>query len=805
MAAEVKKEIELEIGHVLFIDIVGYSRLLINEQRALLDVLNQIVRGTEEFRSAETARRLIKIPTGDGMALVFYHSPEAPVECALEISRALKNHPEVRLRMGVHSGPVSGVVDVNERANVAGAGINIAQRVMDCGDAGHILLSKHVAEDLEQYGHWQPHLHDLGECEVKHGGRVHIVNLYTNELGNPEVPAKFSRVPVEAAIPAAFPPSISKPAIPRWALIGAGAVIIGALALGLLVFRVNRWPKTATTAAAVPEKSIAVLPFENLSANQENAFFADGVQDEILTNLAKIADLKVISRTSVMQYRSNLARNLREIGKQLGVAHLLEGSVQRAANRVRVNAQLVDTRSDEHQWAQTYDRDLADVFAIQSEIAKAIADQLQAKLSPKEEAAVQEKPTNDIIAHDLYLKALEIDRSRASSVGSGGAEGARREIELLEQATSRDPAFVPALCRLASLHLYLYWLNVDHTPARVDIARKALDAAAQLQPDGGEVRVTRALYYYWGARDYGAALAELTLAKGSLPNNSQIFALSGFIERRKGNWDDAARHIEQAVVLDPHNITNVSELAATYISLRRYEDAVKTLDNALAWKPADFSLGLERASVDMEWKADLRRWKDVVSGEAAKTADANDLITARLNLALKERDYHQAEQTLAAGGGAEFDDNGFFTPRELNQGIVALGLGDEPKAHAAFLAARERVASAVRDQPEDGKPLIVLAQIDAVLGRKEDALLEGERAIELIPVTKDALIGNALLDQLAGVYAQAGETDRAFNLLGKVIKLPFGVTYGSLKLDAVWDPLRGDPRFDKIVASLAPK
>src|SRR3984893_13585066 len=330
MSSEVKKEIGLEIGHVLFIDIVGYSRLLMNEQRALLDALNQIVRGTEEFRNAEAARRLIKIPTGDGMALVFYNSPEAPVECALEISRALKAHPELQLRMGVHSGPVSGIVDVDERGNVAGAGINMAQRVMDCGDAGHILISKHVAEDLEQYGHWQPHLHDLGECEVKHGSRVHIMNLYTTELGDPEVPEKISRVPVEVAVSAAPLPSISKPAVPRWALIGAGALIIGALTLGFLVFPETQPHQTATTAGAVPEKSIAVLPFENLSANQENAFFADGMQDEILTELAKIADLKVISRTSVMQYKSGIARNLREIGQQLGVAHLLEGSVQRA-------------------------------------------------------------------------------------------------------------------------------------------------------------------------------------------------------------------------------------------------------------------------------------------------------------------------------------------------------------------------------------------------------------------------------------------------------------------------------------------
>jgi serine/threonine-protein kinase len=811
--AEVKKEIELEIGHVLFIDIVGYSKLLINEQRALLDGLNQIVRGTEEFRSAEVARRLIKIPAGDGMALVFYNSPEAPVECALEISRALKDHPELRLRMGVHSGPVSGVVDVNERANVAGAGINIAQRVMDCGDAGHILLSKHVAEDLEQYGHWQPHLHDLGECEVKHGGHVHIVNLYTNELGNPEVPAKFSRMPVEAAVPAARKSPISQKHV---FIAGAIIVVIG---LGLLLFRmvgIPQWRegvrsgteeqgRRSAASLPIPEKSIAVLPFENLTTNQENAFFADGVQDEILTHLVKIADLKVISRTSVGQYRSNAARNLREIGQQLGVAHLLEGSVQRAANRVRVNAQLIDARSDAHLWAQTYDRDLADVFAIQSEIAKAIADQLQARLSPKEEAAMQEKPTTDLAAYDFYLQALEIERNRASAIGSGGVEGAKREVDLLDQAVSRDPTFVAALCKLASTHLYLYWLNADQTPARLDMAKKALEAAARLQPDGGEVHLTRALFYYWGSRDYAPALAELVLARRSLPNDPRTFALSGYIERRQGNWEESTRHLEQALALDPRNLVLVSELAAQYVMLRRYDDAAKTLDSALAWKPSDFSLTLLRVWVDVAWKADLRRWKEAIASEAAKSADPNDLITARLNLALKERDYHGAEQTLAAHGGAEFDDNGFFTPKEWNQAIVARGLGDDSRANAAFLAARERAAVAVLERPEDGKALIVLAQIDAALGHKEDALREGERAVELLPVAKDALIGDALLSRLAGVYAQAGEANRAFNLLEKVTKIPFGVTYGSLQLDQVWDPLRSDPRFKKIVASLAPK
>src|SRR5436309_3141611 len=333
MPAEIKKEIQLELAHVLFIDIVGYSKLPINEQRALVERLNEIVRGAAEFQAAEAAGRLIKIPTGDGMALIFYQNPEAPVECALEIARAVKTHAELRLRMGIHSGPVSGVVDVNGKANVAGGGINTAQRVMGCGDAGHILLSKHAAEDLEQYPHWQPHLHDLGECEVKHGVRLSIVNLYTEELGNPALPQKLTSA--RAA---------RKQSTFRWAVLGVAGLAIAALAIGFVLS--HRKQSAATAASAIPGKSIAVLPFENLSEEKQNAYFADGVQDEILTYMAKIADLKVISRTSVMQYKSGLARNLREIGQQLGVAHLVEGSVQRAGGKVRVNAQLIDARND---------------------------------------------------------------------------------------------------------------------------------------------------------------------------------------------------------------------------------------------------------------------------------------------------------------------------------------------------------------------------------------------------------------------------------------------------------------------------
>jgi TolB-like protein/class 3 adenylate cyclase len=338
MAAELKKEIELEIAHVLFLDIVGYSKLSVNEQHADVEELNEIVRLSEQFRKAEAASRLLKIPTGDGMALVFYKSPEEPAQCAVEISRALKENARLQVRMGIHSGPVSGVVDVTERTNVAGAGINMARRVMDCGDAGHILLSRHVAEDLAEYERWREFLHDIGTCEVKHGVPVSVTNLYSDKVGNAKLPTKLQAVRKHRARI-------------RWVEIGAALLALGAIIAGVFFFA----PGPTTSALRVLDKSIAVLPFENLSSDKENAYFTDGVQDEVLTYLAKIADLKVISRTSVLQYKSGVARNLREIAQQLGVANVVEGSVQRSNNRVRVNAQLIDARNDAHLWAQTYD------------------------------------------------------------------------------------------------------------------------------------------------------------------------------------------------------------------------------------------------------------------------------------------------------------------------------------------------------------------------------------------------------------------------------------------------------------------
>ena len=795
MATEVNKEIGLEIGHVLFIDIVGYSQLLITEQSGLLQELKEIVWATEQFRQAQAEGKLLRLPTGDGGALVFRNNPEAPVLCAMEISKALKSHPELQVRMGIHSGPVNEITDLNAQANIAGAGINIAQRVMDCGEAGHILLSQHVADDLEQYPQWRPLLHDLGECEVKHGVRVHAVNLYTDELGNPATPEKFKRPEVEPTVPAAkeAPP---KSAIPKWAMIGAVVALIG---IGLLF-----WSKRTATISTAPEKSIAVLPFENLSEDKSSAFFADGVQDEILTDLARVADLKVISRTSVLQYRNAAARNLREIAQQLGVAHVLEGSVQRATNKIRINAQLIDARNDAHLWAQTYDRDLADVFAIQSEIAKTIVEQLQAKLSPKEEAVVEAKPTKDMVAYDLYLRASEIGRNIASTIGTGGAEGAKQEVQLLDQAVTRDPAFFKALCSLANAHLALFWLN-DRSAPHIDLAKKALEAAARLQPDAGEVHFTRGLLYYRGSLDYGPALAEFALAQRSLPNDAGVPFFIGMIERRQGRWDESIRHVEKAVALDPHNVISISELATTYIALRRYDEAAKTLDSALKWKPLDFGMALVRALADMHWKADLGRWRAVVAGAAGRPTDPNDLISTRLILALLERNYYAAQEALETPGLAEFDDNGFFIPREWNEGIIARGLGDNARANAALLAARQREAAAAQDSPDDARALIVLGQIDAALGRTADAIREGERAAELLPPSKDAMNGGFVLERLARIYAQTGDVNRAVNFLENVAKVPCGPTYGSLNLDQDWDPLRGDPRFEKIVQSLAPK
>ena len=790
MSTEVKSNLQLEIGHVLFIDVVGYSKLLIDDQRELQQQLNQIVRGTEQFRLAEAAGKLVRLPTGDGMALVFFTSPEAPVQCALEISEALQSYPQLRLRMGINTGPVSGVADVNDRSNVAGAGINMAQRVMDFGDAGHILLSKRAAEDLVQYRQWKPHLHNLGEFEVKHGVRISIVNLYTDKLGNPQVPEKLKQ----------FSRKQTTTRLLKRTLI-AGLLLV-TVALPVVFFRRAAPSKLASSLAAlIPEKSIAVLPFENLSANQENAFFTDGVQDEILTYLSKIADLKVISRTSVMQYKSTATRNLREIAQQLGVAHVLEGSVQRAANRVRVNAQLIDARSDTHLWAEHYDRDLADVFAIQSEIAEAIAGQLQAKISPREKAAISQAPTTDLTANALYVQAKELEFKAPEK------ESLLQAVHLLEEAVARDPHFMLAYCMLGRLHLELYWGGYDHTPARRELANMATQNAVRLQPDAGEAHLALAWYAYQGFRDYDRARAQLDLAGRTLPNNADIYYVTALIDRRQGRWTEATRNLERAVELDPRNFGVLSEAGFTYGGLRRYSDASRLWERALAVSPRDYFARILRALLPFSERADIGPLRTELSAILKEEPGAAEKISDVLfRCAMAERNSAAANRALAAIPPEGISPGGnFIFPREWFVGVAARTFQDVATARTSFTAARAIEEKLTRDQPDYPQAWSLLGRIDAALGRKEDAVREGRRACELLPLSKDAGAGAGLISSLAVIYAWTGEKDRALEHLAVSAQIANGVTYGELKLDPQWDLLRGDPRFEKIVASLAPK
>ena len=813
MFVKTKPDLQPEIAHLLLIDIVGFSKLLDNEQIELLQELNQIVRRTECFQIAETGGKFIRVPTGDGMTLVFFHSPEEPVRCALEISRALQEHPPIQLRMGVHSGQVNRVADINDKTSLAGSGINVAQRVLDCGDAGHILLSGHVAEDLCQYRHWQPHLHDLGECEVKHGLRLHLFNLCKDGLGNPRVPEKLKRGKRWKQASGAEVRPLSGSRWPNFALIAALSVSAVALALSFSIFFRRGSPTitqslsegVAGTVASIPEKSIAVLPFENLSDTKENAYFADGVQDEILTDLAKIADLKIISRTSVMHYKSGVARNLQEIAQQLGVAHVVEGAVQRSGNRVRVNAQLIDARSNRQLWGETYDRGLADVFAIQSEIAKAVADQLQAKLSPSEKAAIERPPTGDIVAFDLYTrgKNLLLTTTFSSSAGANLLQAA----DLLNQAVARDPAFVEAYCQLAWTHDLLYLFGLDHTPARLALADAAVQAAFRLRPDAGEVHLAHAQNLYRGYLDYDGALAELEVARHSLPNDSRIFELTGYIQRRQGRWKESTRNLERAADLDPRNVDILQQIALSYADLRRYADEKLALDRALAIEPNDAEMKETRASADFDWKADTRPLHQTIDSIRATNPAAIPSIAGDwLNCALAERDAVAAKNALLGSGeNPPLHDEAVHFNRPFITGLIARMMKNDDDAHAAFTAARDEQEKTVQAQPDYGPPLCALGLIDAALGRKEEALREGRRAVELLPVQKDAINGPLMYAYFAMVAAWTGDKDLACEQLAIAIRYPSSLSYGRLKLLPFWDPLRGDPCFEKIVASLAPK
>jgi len=794
MPAESRVGSQLETAHVLFMDIVAYSKLLSSEQRELFALLNHIVRNTSQFRAAEAAGKLVRLSTGDGMVLVFFTSVDMPVHCAQEVSRKLREHPELKLRMGINSGPVDQVSDVNDQRNITGVGINMAQRVMDCGDAGHILLSKRVGDDLAQYSEWRPYLHDLGRVEAKHGVKLEVVNFYTQEAGNPQLPGKLKLAARKRST--------------RRCLVVAAVALMAALSFVFL--RIGLHGPSIGASLSVFDKSIAVLPFENLSAEKENAFFADGVQNEILTNLAKIADLKVISRASVMVYKVGNARNMREIGQQLGVAHVLEGNVQRAGGKVRVSAQLIDARADKHVWAGTYDRELADVFSIETELAQVIAGELQAKLTTSEKAAIEEKPTQDLVAYDFYVRAVSLITigqapSQADLVNFSDA------VDLLNKAVTRDPNFFLAYCQLAFVHDLIYngdtWFHhreTDHTPARLALAKAAIDSAFRLRPDSGEAHLALAWHLYWGYADYDRARAELALAQQSLPNNPQAFELAGLIDRRQGRWAEATHNLERACELDPRNSPYLVTLGTTYLWVHDYDQMARVMDRIISLDPGRRIPRMIRARIDLERRADTGPLRTVIDKILTnEPGSEKDPFVAehRLDLALYNRDLGTAGSLAAALPEKD--------GRDFSLGVVARLKGDAAAARAAFMRARAQLEEELRVHPDDTDLLFSLAQIDALLGRKQEALSEGRRAMELAPSAQEVMFGSCpnevcAIRSFALICARAGETDLALEQLEAVTKIPGGPSYGELRLDPIWDPLRGEPRFEKIVASLAP-
>ena len=546
------------------------------------------------------------------------------------------------------------------------------------------------------------------------------------------------------------------------------------------------------------DKSIAVLPFENLSEEKTNAFFADGMQDEILTNLSRIADLRVISRTSVMQYKSGIARNLREIGQQLGVAHVVEGSVQRSGSRVRINAQLVDVRTDRHLWGQTYDRDLADVFAIQSEIATTIADQLEAKLSPAEKDAIERAPTSDITAFDLYTLAKNLCLTAFGS--STTKANLLQAADLLNQAVARDPSFLQAYCQLAFAHDGVYFVGFDHTPARLAQAESAVQTASRLQPNAGETHLARAQNLDWGYLDYDGALAELEVATQSLPNHPRVVELKGYIKRRQGRWDESIRDLNRAIELDPHNILTLQQTAQTHQVLRRYVDEKSLLARALAFEPNDAVTKVQHAFVELDSKADTRPLHQMI--ESIRPAAIPSIANNWLVCALAERDGTAAENALTAFGEGPITfgsaENVLFN-RLFVEGVIARITKNEDRARSAFIAARAEQEKIIQAQPNYGPALCVLGLIDAGLGRREEALREGRRAVEVLPVEKDQFGGNVMIKYLAMIAAWLGDKDLACEQLAIALRRPSDLSYGQLKLMPFWDPLRGNPQFEKLI------
>ncbi|CAN5572972.1 hypothetical protein BH18VER2_BH18VER2_11380 [soil metagenome] len=888
MTSEAQDNLRFEIGHVLFLDVVGYSKLLIDEQKEQMRQLTDVVLATRPVQEA-TNEQLVRLPTGDGMALVFRNSPEEPAHCAIEIARALKAHPEIRVRMGIHSGPVSEVSDVNERRNIAGAGINIAQRVMDCGDAGHILVSRRVAEDLAEYRQWSPHLHNLGRFEVKHGVKLSISNLAGDDFGNPASPAKLAGPPAAGAAAKLEKPvaqsffaelqrrNVYRAAvvytmtswlliqvatqffpffeIPNWIVrliivllvlgfpVAAGlawafeltpegivkttarptgkshgwplihriyTAVIGLLAIAiaiLLYLRLAPATGPAPAGEAIPEKSIAVLPFANLSADQNNAFFAQGIQDDILTSLGRIRDLEVISRTSVMPYQAGEKRNTREIGQSLGVAYLLEGSVRGERSHFVVNVQLINARKDRQVWAKRYDRTLEDSLGLQGELATEIADILHATLSPEEKARVAHKPTTNADAYALYLRAFGLEHKPDTLL-----HDYKIAVQLYSQAIALDPDFALAHARLACTIAAIYHF---HEPLEEWASKARVEAAAalRLDPNLAEGHYAQGLCFYWLDDSYEAALAEAAVGARRAPNDTDIAGLIAAIKRRKGDFRAAISEYERGARLDPQNPNIVRNLVYTYSALHQWPEARRAAERWRTIAPDSLVAKIQTGYLDFVSLGNTRTLQRLLAQIPAGT-DPDGIVTgARWDVAMIERDFAAADEALRNSPRTEIDYlNGGNTPKTLLAGTISLARGDVAAARPLLEQARGQFAAAVEKSPLIGEVHANLGLVCAYLGLKEEAIREGRRAIELKPISKDAVDGALMLCYLAVIYVQTGENEQALALLEQLVKTPgtidstmYSLTRNDLRYRWEWDGLRKDPRFQKLLSEPAPK
>jgi TolB-like protein len=737
------------------------------------------------------------------------------VQCALEISGALRDHPHIRLRMGVHSGPVNRITDVNDKTNFAGSGINVAQRVLDCGDAGHILLSAHVAENLAEYRHWQPYLHDLGECEVKHGLRLHLFNLCKENLGNPQVPGKLRRRRRWKQEWGIVHP-VSLPQRPRSLLVLTLVVAALAMLISSLTFFQRVSPRMSPASppeetggkrtVLIPEKTIAILPFENLSGDKANAYFADGIHDEILMHLSKIADLKVISRTSTQHYKS-APENLPEIAKQLRVAHILEGRVQKSGDAVRVNVQLIRAADDSQLWADTFDRKLTDIFSVESEVAKAIADQLQAKLTGQEEQVIAAKPTDNSEAYDAYLHGL----AYTLKTGNNPANALAAQ-KYLREAVRLDPKFARAWALLSYVDAHGYLIgSLQPTVTLREEARQAAETAFTLHSNLGEAILAKGYYHYACLKDYDAALRYFEEARQLLPNSSRIPELLAYVTRRQGEWGRSESYFNEAERLDPRNVRLLTNQAYSYSVLRRFPEALRKVDQVLNIIADDVDTLAYKAAI-LQAEGDLPRAAALLAPLRPNADDTSALETQVYQAILERRPARiisRLKEILAKPDPALGYHNGAL---RFWLGWAQDIAGDHAAAQESWRQARSELESFLKEQPENNNLIGDLALTNMGLGDKAAALALSERGIAELPIEKDVVSGAGPIETLARVAAQMGESDRAIAALQQLLSIPgtgalekyMPLTPALLRLDPMFDPLRNDPRFQELVAEKKP-